>query len=310
MFSRRRFLALATLVATRPISVLASDLPHCKYEEGEVNDWHYSGLYLTAHGKKKFAFPVTKKQKVGFTLAIEHLSNNDKQNIASANYIEPVREATFSLILHDNGFDFPQGVFNIIIVVDGKKISETANVDWPDRILDRVYLDSNKNAQTLKAFKGGKNAEVYLVTENNSWVYREEISLIGFSKTLKLGSASDDKYSAELYASKCEQCFITTAVCTTVGLDDDCFELRTLRDFRDQYLALMPGGQEVIESYYKVAPKIVNAVNEMKDSRKIWLQVYFRWILPSVFMAKIGLHHLARKRYTSMMKTLSNNYLR
>ena len=38
-----------------------------------------------------------------------------------------------------------------------------------------------------------------------------------------------------------EGCFITTACCEALGLDDDCFELRTLRRYRDQVLAKTAG---------------------------------------------------------------------
>ncbi len=45
-------------------------------------------------------------------------------------------------------------------------------------------------------------------------------------------------------------CFITTACCEVLGLDDDCFELRTLRRYRDQVLAARPGGDADIARYY------------------------------------------------------------
>ena len=51
-------------------------------------------------------------------------------------------------------------------------------------------------------------------------------------------------------------CFLTTAACHYRGLPDDCHELQTLRSFRDRYLAHIPGGAELIERYYEVAPAI------------------------------------------------------
>ncbi len=38
-------------------------------------------------------------------------------------------------------------------------------------------------------------------------------------------------------------CFITTACCEVLGLDEDCFELRALRRYRDRVLASRPGGR-------------------------------------------------------------------
>ena len=38
-------------------------------------------------------------------------------------------------------------------------------------------------------------------------------------------------------------CFITSACCEVLGLDEDCFELRALRRYRDRVLASRPGGR-------------------------------------------------------------------
>ena len=47
-------------------------------------------------------------------------------------------------------------------------------------------------------------------------------------------------------------CFLTTACCEVLGLPDDCFELRTLRRYRDETLAAMPGGNAAIAAYYRI----------------------------------------------------------
>ena len=62
-----------------------------------------------------------------------------------------------------------------------------------------------------------------------------------------LAWASERKEALAAFAAdqKCEPpegCFITTACCETLGLADDCFELRTLRRYRDEVLAKQPGG--------------------------------------------------------------------
>ena len=57
-------------------------------------------------------------------------------------------------------------------------------------------------------------------------------------------------------------CFITTACCETLGLDDDCFELAVLRRYRDQVLAKRPGGKADIARYYELAPLILARIPE------------------------------------------------
>ncbi len=52
-------------------------------------------------------------------------------------------------------------------------------------------------------------------------------------------------------------CFITTAVCLSMGKADDCEELIAMRLFRDKWLQNQPDGAELIEDYYRTAPAIV-----------------------------------------------------
>lgn len=66
-------------------------------------------------------------------------------------------------------------------------------------------------------------------------------------------------------------CFLTTACMRYFGrdFDDDCYELRVLRWFRDRYV-----DKEDIEHYYKVAPAIVEAINEDKNAAIIYEYIY------------------------------------
>ena len=79
-------------------------------------------------------------------------------------------------------------------------------------------------------------------------------------KGLAWASERKEALAALAADQKCEPpegCFITTACCQTLGLDDDCFELRTLRRYRDRVLALRPGGAGDIAAYYELAPQIL-----------------------------------------------------
>ena len=65
-------------------------------------------------------------------------------------------------------------------------------------------------------------------------------------------------------------CFISTACIESKGLPDDCEELNCLRHFRDKFVGNLPCGNELIEEYYKIAPKIVSAINGTKNPNKIY----------------------------------------
>lgn len=69
-------------------------------------------------------------------------------------------------------------------------------------------------------------------------------------------------------------CFLTTACCQYKGLSDDCTELTILRDFRDN--VLMQNGEErnLVEEYYRIAPELVERIEQQPDARDIYEQIY------------------------------------
>lgn len=100
-----------------------------------------------------------------------------------------------------------------------------------------------------------------------------------------------------------ESCFITTACCGALGLDDDCFELRTLRRYRDQVLAIRPGGPSEIAAYYELAPLILARLPHETRAARLCL-VYGRYILPAALAARLGLNVLAYRLYARMVDQL------
>ena len=101
-------------------------------------------------------------------------------------------------------------------------------------------------------------------------------------------------------------CFLTTACCEVLGLSDDCFELRTLRRYRDRVLIAMPGGHAALAAYYLVAPSILERLPQQERAARL-LSVYMRFILPSAVAARLGLNRLAYSLYARMMDELSRS---
>jgi hypothetical protein len=102
-------------------------------------------------------------------------------------------------------------------------------------------------------------------------------------------------------------CFITTACCETLGLDDDCFELAVLRRYRDQVLAKRPGGKADIARYYELAPLILTRIPE-RTRRARLLLLYARFILPASLAAHLGLNALAYRLYRQMLEGLARDF--
>jgi hypothetical protein len=133
-------------------------------------------------------------------------------------------------------------------------------------------------------------------------------------ETLRAGlawaSERKDALAAMHEDGKCtppEGCFITTACCEVLGLDDDCFELRTLRRYRDAVLAKTPHGSADIAAYYEMAPLILARLPQ--EARRLRLcTVYARFILPAALAAALGLNVLAYRLYTRMLAELQRDF--
>lgn len=61
-------------------------------------------------------------------------------------------------------------------------------------------------------------------------------------------------------------CYLTTACSEYKGLTDDCYELTTLRKFRDSYMK--ENYKSDIDEYYKIAPSILEKVNYLNTGEK------------------------------------------
>ncbi|MDR1349211.1 MAG: hypothetical protein LBJ59_00245 [Zoogloeaceae bacterium] len=101
-----------------------------------------------------------------------------------------------------------------------------------------------------------------------------------------------------------ESCYLTTAAVGAVGLADDCWELETLRRFRDAYLQVSVAGQTLVRRYYRFAPRLVASISRRADARKVWLKTYFFGILPAALCARLGFNRLATAIYRKMTLAL------
>ena len=99
-------------------------------------------------------------------------------------------------------------------------------------------------------------------------------------------------------------CFFTTATVETLGLSDDCWELRTLRAFRDGPLALTVQGRALTARYYAEAPRLVDGVNRRTDAARMWLRAYWTHILPCAVLARLGFTGSALAHYKRLFVRL------
>ncbi len=103
-------------------------------------------------------------------------------------------------------------------------------------------------------------------------------------------------------------CFITTAVCEYLGKPDDCFELTTLRNFRDNWLALQPDGEDEIREYYELAPKIVEKLAASDEKDSLYEKIRLDYIEPCLEEILHGHNEACRERYRAMVFMLKQKF--
>ena len=87
--------------------------------------------------------------------------------------------------------------------------------------------------------------------------------------------------------------------------DDSCEELTILRWFRDKFVS-----KEDIEHYYKIAPIIVDAINNMENNNVVYDHIYKNIVSACVEAIKNGNYQLACDRYKNSILTLEEQFAR
>lgn len=101
-----------------------------------------------------------------------------------------------------------------------------------------------------------------------------------------------------------EDCFLTSACCAVIGLNDRRWELETLRKFRDGWLSSFAEGRADIARYYREAPAVAQLLVSSPAGRRRLLGLYWRYIIPSALLVKAGANRMAHRLYRKMMVDL------
>ena len=101
-------------------------------------------------------------------------------------------------------------------------------------------------------------------------------------------------------------CYLTTACVNHKGLPDDCYELETLRHYRDTYLKTFDGGRKDVQDYYRVAPGMVAAINKRPDKDDILEHIYSDLVLPMVNLVENKKYAEAHYFYRDYVAKLEN----
>lgn len=104
-------------------------------------------------------------------------------------------------------------------------------------------------------------------------------------------------------------CYISSACVYALGCKDDCYELNLLRNFRDTYVSVQKDGNSKIAEYYKVAPKIVEKINNQSEKGKIYIEIFNTYIKECIKYIEKNFLREAYDLYKKMYTDLKNRYL-
>lgn len=103
-------------------------------------------------------------------------------------------------------------------------------------------------------------------------------------------------------------CYITTAVCQTLGKGDSCYELNLLREYRDNYLIYEPGGREIVSEYYDIAPTIVKRINRLPNYKQVYEEVWKKYLSKCISLIEKNKRLECKEVYSKMVRELQQQY--
>ncbi len=219
---------------------------------------------------------------------------------------------TYTIIISEGGWRIVRSIeFPVIRYLELSIASRTIGT------LKHGFTNYPLAKSAIKAIKAAKVTDdaSLLLTHANGDQVRVRFPLAGLAKAIGAAETKMADLQKQEEANECETmyidpgCFITTAACGAVGLADSCWELRTLRWFRDRQLASLPGGLVEIENYYRIAPKIVATIAHQPDAVIIFLRLYWSLVVPCAILARLGLFNLCHRYYRSRVQGLTEAYL-
>jgi hypothetical protein len=166
----------------------------------------------------------------------------------------------------------------------------------------RVY----KSAGEWIAKRDGAKRVRYFNTQKEAYLHAREIALNndltitvyypdgGIKAVINPKNRSDED----------SECFLTTSCVKYFGLDDHCYELETLRLFRDQYLLKSQEGKELVGQYYNIAPSLVKKLESSEKRHEL-----FKIIFSEIQSSCIAIDNKEYKKATDIYISAVSNLL-
>lgn len=154
-------------------------------------------------------------------------------------------------------------------------------------------------AQDQQQFNTTQLPQMFTALANQNYTLGQ--SAVAAESQVAIADAAASNATAQS-ASGGGGCYITTAVCETLNLPDDCEPLRILRRYRDRYMKADPARRALVAEYYRTAPAIAAKIKTRKDSREFAERLYCEFIHPAIVSIRRGYYGRALTIYRALIE--------
>lgn len=278
---RRKF--LKTSLATIAVSSLASNLMAKNLlKTSEKSSFTNSSVAIDG---KKYKLSL----KFDSADISEFIPNNEKKV-----YLQIWSEGSSSL-------EFIECAYNIKSVTKTTEYGQIYNVD-------AIFTSAYETQDGASTYKSTSISNIPTPLQKAIQFMLNMSSYDEYLLTLKISPSE----SVSLYDDNSfygEDCFLTSACTHSKQLPDDCYELQTLRNFRDSYMKSSTQGNELVANYYNIAPPIVRKINRLENKNEVYDYIYQTLVLPSLQYIEENKKEKAMeyyKEYTEALNKLFN----
>ena len=173
------------------------------------------------------------------------------------------------------------------------------------RIFNNQYEEWKKAEIEIGPKVGYEFMEMYAYKLGMNYLHRKSLDCL--KKASDLGNVEAQR---EFNRATDSSCFITTAVCDNFGKSDDCYELTTFRNFRDNWLINQSDGKSLIGKYYEIAPKIVSKINQLQNSNEIYKSIWSEYLKTCLTFIEDGKYQDCKNLYIKMVNSLQKSFLK
>ena len=93
-------------------------------------------------------------------------------------------------------------------------------------------------------------------------------------------------------------------MCEYFGKPDDCYELTTLRHYRDNWLRKQPGGEALVRTYYDSAPLLVAKLKQSPHYADYCEKLMEQYIRPCIALIQAHEYERCKTLYVAMVEYL------